>query len=147
MKRIILAIALCLAAIGATAPAAGAVTDNGTGVFWVYDSANGTGQYRDFNVGPNQTLLISTMKYVGGCPVGGCGFMDNTISSVRLSCGSAATSFSALDYVLFYGSGTPSGTAYKVSRGTRTCSNGSILFVFDSTHNNWASSAVTHDGG
>lgn len=146
MRKLIALIAALVIALSLVAPV-GAVTDNGTGIFWLYESSNGSGQWRDFNVGPDQTITFSGKRYVGGCPAAGCGYLSNTVSSARLSCGASGTPFSKFDSIKFYNLDIPSGTYYYVVKGLGTCTNGTVLISFPSTYTNWAQSMVVHNGG
>lgn len=131
----------------ATAPVGAVAGDHGT--FWVFDGANGTGQWRGFDVYPNRTQTFSpgaTTKYTGNCPGGVCGYLNNTISSIELSCGVSGFVFHSTDWIDFYNLDIPSGTAYRITTALAACSNGVRTINFDSAHNNWAGSMVTHDG-
>lgn len=148
MKRKILPILAALSLLLAFASPAQGIVSNGTGTFWMFNGSNATGAWRDFNIGPSQTLSISAFKYVGGCTGGTCGddYMNNTVSSVQFSCGGAGEAIDQTDWVTFYANDTPSGTAYIVDPNyPGACVNGSIILNLPSAINNAASSAVTHE--
>ena len=147
MKRLTALLAAAILALSFVVPVSASESDNGTGYFWLYDRSDGTGQYAGFNAGPDHAVNFSGARYTGNCPVGGCGGLTDTVSSIRLSCGSAATAFSVLDKVTFYTGDPYIGATYGITRGSRQCVNGSILIAFDSSHTNWAGSMVTHNGG
>lgn len=148
-KSIIAAVLVLFALLlPALATPAQAVVDNGTGTFWLFNGTNGAGAWRDFNIGPDQTISISALKYVGGCTGGTCGddYMNNTVSSVRFSCGGAGSPVDNNDWIKFYAADFPSGTAYlydPVYPGG--CTNGFINMNLASNINNLASSAVTNE--
>lgn len=150
MKRLvsILAILGLLVGVLATAPAAsGAAGSHGT--FWVFDGNAGSGQWRGFDVYPDRTYSMTpgaTTKYTGNCPGGVCGYLNNTINSIELSCGGSGFTFGAGDWIDFYNLDVPSGTAYRITTAVAPCSNGVRTFTFDAAHQNWAGSFVTHDG-
>lgn len=140
LAGVVLALAFAL-------PVHASEADNGTGYFWLYDRSDGTGQYAGFSVGPDHSVNFTTQHYTYNCPGGVCSSLNNTVSSIRLSCGSSATAFSTLDKVTFYAGDPYIGGTYGIVRGTRQCVNGSILIAFSSTYTNWAGSMVTHNGG
>lgn len=143
MKRIIVVIALVLGALATAAPA-GAVTDNGTGHFWLFSGANGTGQWRDYNIGPSQSYRLIGFRYSGGCPVNGCGYIDNTVSSVMFSCGTSGSAIDQSDYLKFYLGDAGVGTAYYYNPDyPAACSNGRIIMNLVAPIDNAASSVVT----
>jgi hypothetical protein len=145
----VLAVLGLLVGVLATAPTAGAAAGN-HGTFWVFDGNGGTGQSHGFDVYPGRTQTLtpsSATKYVTNCPPGvGCTYMNNTISSIQLSCGGTGFLFGSADWVDFYNLDVPSGTAYRITTAGTSCVNGVRTITFDSAHQNWAGSFVTHDG-
>lgn len=143
MKRLLTSIFAAVAlALGLLATPIHATADNGTGAFWVYDGANATGSSKFFNVGPNRTVQNwAALTYDNGSP------LNNTVSSVRLSCGLSGTTFSSLDWFDLYDADIPSGTAYRQSTAGHSCVGGVYTFNVPAAINNKASSMVTHNGG
>jgi hypothetical protein len=139
MKRILVGLGLVAALVFVSAPAASAVTDNGTGIFWLYDGANGTGHWRDYNMGPSGLHDLTSATYVQG------GSMNNTVSSIVFSCGSSGSAIDPGDNVVFYNASNGTGTSQIVAPNYPSeCSNGVIKRNL-TTDNNIASSFRTND--
>jgi hypothetical protein len=139
MKRILVGLGLVAALVFVSAPAASAVTDNGTGIFWLYDGANGTGHWRDYNMGPSGLHDLTSATYVQG------GSMNNTVSSIVFSCGASGSAIDPGDNVVFYAANNGTGTSQIVAPNYPSeCSNGVIKRNL-TTDNNIASSFRTND--
>ena len=126
------------------APDASAVLDNGTGHYWLFEGANATGQYRDFNIGPSQTVNLTGLNFQQNCG-GSCTPMNNRVSSVKFSCGTIGSPIDQNDTLTFYDTYPNIGTHQLVDPNyPGSCVNGTIL-VNLTTANNLASSVVTHE--
>lgn len=121
-----------------------AVVDNGTGHYWLFSGANATGEYRDFNIGPSQTVNFTGLHYNIRCS-GSCDPMENTVSSVEFSCGISGAAIDQNDTLTFYDIYPNIGTHQLVDPNyPAACVNGVIL-VNLTTANNIASSVITHE--
>jgi hypothetical protein len=151
VKRLLSLTAATILALSFAGPAAASTGDNGTGYFWVFDGLNGSGQWSGFGVPSSggQTILFSgsNAKYTGNCPdITGCKYMNNTISSVKLSCGTAASTFGQYDSVRLYNLDTPAGSYYNVTTALAPCSNGVRLINLPSAWQNVTGSMVVYNG-
>jgi hypothetical protein len=146
MNRLGILIALVLS-LAFAMPVNASTGDRGYGYFWVFDGLNGSGQWSGFGL-TSGTYSIpfsgSNAKFTGNCPdITGCAYMSNRISSIKLSCGSAASTFGPYDEVWLYNSDTPGvGTPYVVTTALASCSNGVRLINLPSSWQNVTSSMI-----
>jgi hypothetical protein len=142
MRRLVAALLIILG-IGLYAAPAAAVADNGTGVFWLYSGANGTGEVRNFNIGPDQfSGAYTSLRYQSNCS-GTCDYLNNTVSSVRFSCGSLGTPIDDNDYVRFYDLTSADGPYLTVNPSYPSqCAGGTILY--NMSWNGWDNRAGSH---
>lgn len=123
-----------------------AVGDNGTGVFWLRSGANGTGEGRNFNIGPNHTENLGALRYNSNCS-GTCDFITNTVSSVQFSCGSIGTPIDQSDAIDLYDIYPNVGAHVHINPNyPGSCVNGTIIVNLSSLgFDNKASSMITDE--
>lgn len=135
--------ALALGLLIAPSPA-GAVADNGTGHFWLHSGLNQTGEYRDFNIGPDQVYNFGALRYQQNCS-GTCDFLKDTVSSITFSCGVSGSPIDDNDTLTFYDIYPNIGISQLVNPSYPSqCSNG-VIKVNLGTLNNRADSVITNE--
>jgi len=144
MKRILVAFSL-ISMLLIAAPVS-AVGDNGTGVFWLTSGSNGTGEARNFNIGPDHLENLGALRYNSNCS-GTCDFISNTASSVIFSCGTLGTPIDQNDAIHLYDTYPNIGThAYINPNYPGECSNGRIIKNLSSyAMDNKASGMITDE--
>lgn len=146
MRRILVSVSLIALALFIFAPATTAVGDNGTGVFWLTSGSNGTGEARNFNIGPNHTENLTALTYNSNCS-GACDIISNTASSVIFSCGSLGTPIDQNDAINLYDIYPNVGAHVLINPNyPGSCSNGRIIVNLSSVgFDNKASGMITDE--
>lgn len=140
---VIIASAAIALGLFAAAPAS-AVVDNGTGHFWLFQGLNGTGQYRDYNIGPSQVYSFIGVRFNINCG-GSCVPMQNNVESVKFSCGITGAAIDQNDTLTFYDQYPNIGAHQLLDPNyPASCVNGTILMNL-STLRNLADSVITHE--
>jgi hypothetical protein len=143
VKRLI-AILSAVILVSLVASPAAAVLDNGTGHYWLFEGANQSGEYRDFNIGPSQTVNLTGLYFQQNCG-GSCTPMNNRVSSVAFSCGISGSAIDQSDWLTFYDIYPNVGTHQLVDPNyPGACVNG-LIRINLTTANNLASSVITHE--
>lgn len=120
------------------------VADNGTGHIWLTSGLNGTGEARDFNIGPDQTYNLTGLRYQQNCS-GTCDFLANTVSSVIFSCGVSGSPIDQNDTIRFYDIYPNVGINQLLDPNyPGSCVNGTIKMNL-TTLDNKADSAITNE--
>ena len=144
MKRILSLFTIVVLLMLVLPSGASAVADNGTGHYWLFSGLNQTGQYRDFNIGPSQSVNLGTLNYQQNCG-GSCIPMYHTVSSVAFSCGTTGTRVKAGDYITIYITYPNIGSSQRFTSTYPTgCSGGLMRFNLNSTMNDHSAGVVTH---